>query len=103
MNMVKLIPQLLAALMLVLLTGCASTDLGARVSQYLDDASITAGVKAALLNQPNLSVSDVNVETYKGIVQLSGFVASPDTAAAAAKAARQVRGVKSVKNDIRLK
>ena len=53
--------------------------------------------------QPTLKVSEINVETYKGVVQLSGFVSSAENIATAASVARSVNGVKSVKNDLRLK
>ena len=94
---------LLAALVLGLatVTGCAAT--GEAAGQAIDDATITTGVKAAIGGDPNLSVSDLHVETEQGIVQLSGFVSSADDVAAAAAAVRTVRGVKSVRNDLRLR
>jgi len=94
---------LLAALVLgtVTVSGCAAT--GETAGQAIDDATITTGVKAAINGDPNLKVSDLNVETDQGVVQLGGFVGSADDVAAAAAAARTVKGVKSVKNDLRLK
>ncbi len=73
------------------------------VAQYVDDATITAGVKAAIVREPTLKVFEIDVETVQGVVQLSGFVSSADSVAAAASVARTVKGVKSVKNDLRLK
>jgi osmotically-inducible protein OsmY len=94
----------LAALMLSTLSACSSTDSGRRtVGQYVDDATITASVKAGIVNEPTLKVSDIQVETYEGVVQLSGFVSSAANIATASTVARSVNGVKSVKNDIRLK
>jgi hyperosmotically inducible protein len=94
---------LLAALVLgtVTVSGCAAT--GEAAGQAIDDATITTGVKAAINGDPNLKVSDLSVETEQGVVQLGGFVSSADDVAAAAAAARTVKGVKSVKNDLRLK
>lgn len=86
------------------LTGCASD--GAKhetVGQYVDDAGVTASVKAAIVADPRLKSSEINVETYQGTVQLSGFVGQAADVATAASVARNVKGVKSVKNDLRLK
>ena len=96
---------LLAALMLGTVVGCASTPSSKHetAGQYIDDAAITTGVKAAILNDPTLKVSEINVETYKGVVQLSGFVSSAENIATASSVARSVNGVRSVKNDLRLK
>lgn len=93
------------AVMLALgqVAGCATSGGGGPVAQYVDDATITAGVKAAIVREPTLSVFDIDVETVQGVVQLSGFVSSADSVAAAASVARTVKGVKSVKNDLRLK
>jgi hyperosmotically inducible protein len=94
---------LLAALVLgtVTVSGCAAT--GEAAGQAIDDATITTGVKAAINGDPNLKVSGLEVETEQGVVRLGGFVSSADDVAAAAAAARTVKGVKSVKNDLRLK
>jgi osmotically-inducible protein OsmY len=92
---------LLAALMLVTITGCASP--GQPAEQAIGDTVITAGVKTAIATEPSLKVSDINVETQAGIVQLSGFVSSAEDVASAAAVARTVKGVKSVRNDLRLK
>ena len=99
----KIASTLIAALMLTSVVGCATNSKTESVGQYVDDSVITTGVKAAILNDPALKVSEINVETYKGVVQLSGFVAAQDSIAKAAAAARTVKGVQSVKNDIRLK
>ena len=93
------------AVMLALgqVAGCATSGGGGPVAQYVDDATITAGVKAAIVREPTLSIFDIDVETVQGVVQLSGFVSSADSVAAAASVARTVKGVKSVRNDLRLK
>jgi osmotically-inducible protein OsmY len=103
MKNLKIVSTLLAALMLTAVVGCVSPAKHETVGQYIDDATITTGVKAAVLNNPSLKVAEINVETYKGVVQLSGFVSSAQNIATAASVARSVEGVKSVKNDLRLK
>jgi hyperosmotically inducible protein len=85
------------------IAGCASTSQQEGTGEYIDDSVITTKVKAAILNDQGLKVLDINVETFKGIVQLSGFVNIPAQATIAANLARSVSGVKSVKNDIRIK
>ena len=83
--------------------GCASTAKTEGTGEYIDDSAITAKVKAAVLNEPTLKSAEINVETFKGVVQLSGFVSSQASINKAVEVARGVSGVKSVKNDIRLK
>ena len=103
MKHVKIASTLIAALMLSSVVGCASTASHESTGQYVDDSAITTSVKAAILNAPTLKVSEINVETFKGTVQLSGFVSSAENIATASSVARSVNGVKSVKNDLRLK
>jgi osmotically-inducible protein OsmY len=103
MKHLSITTTLLATLFLGTVTGCASTTGTDSIGQYIDDSAITAGVKAAILNDPSLKVAEINVETHHGVVQLSGFVSSADNVAAASAIARTVKGVKSVKNDLRLK
>lgn len=104
-----LIAALLVAATLPGLVACSSMPGGKSssshetVSEYTDDAAITTRVKAALVKDPNVSATQVNVETYRGVVQLSGFVDSPASARRAAELAKEVPGVRSVKNDIRTK
>ena len=94
---------LLLALTLMAAAGCASTHKQEGTGEYVDDTVVTSKVKAAILNEPGLSSADINVETFKGVVQLSGFVNSKADINKAAAVARGVGGVTSVKNDIRLK
>ena len=91
--------------LLVLLTvvGCASTAKQEGTGEYVDDTVITTKVKAAILNEPTLKSAEINVETFKGVVQLSGFVSSSAEQNLAVKVAHNVPGVKSVKDDMRLK
>ncbi len=82
---------------------CASTSKSEGFGEYIDDSAITAKVKSALLADKEVSALAINVETFKGTVQLSGFAKSRAEAARAVTLARGVAGVKSVKNDILLK
>jgi len=83
--------------------GCASTSKSEGTGEYFDDAVITSKVKAAVLNEPSLKSAEINVETFKGVVQLSGFVSSEANINKAVAVARSVQGVKSVTNSMTLK
>ena len=83
--------------------GCASTSTQEGTGEYFDDSWITTKVKAALLDDPLTKAYQINVETFKGVVQLSGFVATQAEVNKAVELARGVKGVTSVKNDLRLK
>ncbi|MGC1816407.1 MAG: BON domain-containing protein [Casimicrobiaceae bacterium] len=83
--------------------GCASTPMHEGTGEYVDDTVLTTKVKAAIFNEPTLKSAEINVETFKGVVQLSGFVNSQADIGKAVEVARGVAGVKSVKNDMRLK
>ena len=104
MNIAKrLSTMLFAASLVATLAGCASTATREGTGEYLDDSVITAKVKASIFNEPTIKASEINVETFKGDVQLSGFVADPADAQKAATIARGIKGVTSVKNDVRVK
>lgn len=94
---------LLAAVALTTLAGCASTQKQESTGQYIDDTAITTSVKAAIFNEPMLKSAEINVETFKGRVQLSGFVSSRDSINRAVAVAQGVKGVTSVANDMRVK
>ena len=83
--------------------GCASTPTREGTGEYLDDSAITTKVKAAIFNEPSLKVFQINVETFKGDVQLSGFVDSSQSVSKAGEVARGVKGVRSVKNNLIVK
>ena len=85
------------------LAGCASGIPGFGAVDAVNDDAISASVRSAIRLDPELTVSDLDVDTYQGTVRLSGFVSSADSVAAAASVARTVKGVKSVRNDLRLK
>ncbi len=90
-------------LLLASFLGCASTSKQEGTGEYVDDTVITTKVKTAIFNDPNLKSSEINVETFKGVVQLSGFVSSRADINRAVEIARGIAGVKSVKNDMRVK
>ena len=100
---IKSLVTLFATVVLMATLGCASTRTHEGTGQYIDDSAITTKVKAAILNEPGLKVSEINVETFKGVVQLSGFVSSREDIKSAIRVASAVDGVKSAKNDMQLK
>lgn len=103
MKISRRIPTYLLAFTLVALTGCASTSKQEGTGEYVDDTVITTKVKAAIFNEPTLKSREINVETFKGAVQLGGFVSSQADINKAVEITRGVKGVKSVKNDMRIK
>lgn len=95
---------ILASLVAIaLIAGCASTYEREGTGEYVDDAVITTKTKAAIFNEPTLKSAEINVETFKGVVQLSGFVGAQSSIDKAVQVARGVAGVTSVRNDMRLK
>jgi osmotically-inducible protein OsmY len=91
------------ALLLATLFGCAGTSTKEGTGEYVDDTVITTKVKTAIFNEPSLKSAEINVETFKGTVQLTGFVSSRADINKAVEVARGVAGVTSVRNDMRLK
>jgi osmotically-inducible protein OsmY len=83
--------------------GCAATQKRESTGQYVDDSVITTKVKAAIFNEESLKLLQINVKTYKAVVQLSGFVDSAQSVAKAGDVAKRVEGVDSVKNDLVVK
>ncbi len=83
--------------------GCASTSKHESTGQYFDNSVITTKVKTAIFNEPTLKSMQIEVESYKGEVQLSGFVDSAQSVKKAGEVARSVEGVVSVKNDLIVK
>ena len=102
-HLVRFFAAFFLALTLLTAAGCASTQKHEGTGEYVDDSVITSKVKAAILEEPALSSAEINVETFKGIVQLSGFVNSRADINKAVAVARSVGGVKSVKNSMQLK
>ena len=103
MNLIKRVIPLLSIIAVAGILGCASTAKHEGTGEYVDDTVITGKVKTAILEQPGLKSAEINVETFKGVVQLSGFVSSAAAENTAVAVARKVEGVTSVKNDMRLK
>jgi osmotically-inducible protein OsmY len=99
----KYLSAILLAVALTSAAGCASTAKHEGTGEYIDDSAITAKVKAAIFDEPTLKSSEINVETFKGVVQLSGFVNSKSDMHKAVELTRSIRGVSSVKDDMRLK
>ncbi|MCM2308093.1 MAG: BON domain-containing protein [Sulfuritalea sp.] len=92
-----------AILMTLLLGACGGSPTKESTGEYVDDSVITTKVKSAFIQDKDVKATDIKVETFKGVVQLSGFVASRAEVEKASQVASQVPGVKAVRNDIRLK
>jgi len=104
MKLFKVLAGVLAAVVVALtLSACAPTAKQEGTGGYIDDTVITTKVKAQLLNDDELKSREINVETFKGRVQLSGFVSSPQMANRAVEVTRTVKGVKSVVNNMQIK
>ena len=106
--MKKLISSVLAAASfasasLVIMSGCAGTPTRESTGEYVDDSAITTKVKAELVRDPIVKALQVDVTTFKGVVQLSGFVDNANQKAQAEADAKTVNGVKEVKNNITVK
>ena len=95
--------KIVAIMLIAVFLGCASTPTRESTGEYIDDSTITTKVKAAIFNDPSLKVFQINVETFKGEVQLSGSVDSDQIVNKAGEVARGIGGVKSVKNDLIVK
>jgi osmotically-inducible protein OsmY len=102
-SIIRKLAAIAGVLLLATAMGCASTSKQEGTGEYVDDTVITTKVKAAILNDPALKSAEINVETFKGTVQLSGFVTNQAAVNQAVVVARAVGGVKSVKNDMRIK
>ena len=103
MKLLNLFIPFLLVMMLASFLGCASTSTKEGTGEYFDDSVITAKVKAEIFKDDSLKSSEINVETFKGVVQLSGFVNSQTDIDRAVEVARTVKGVTAVKNDMRVK
>jgi osmotically-inducible protein OsmY len=104
MKKINLVVRVLAVLLLIAaLAACASTPKKASTGEYVDDSVITTKVKAKLAGEDWTSPFKISVETFKGVVQLSGFVNSKEQVEWAGNIARGVQGVRDVKNDLIVK
>lgn len=93
----------MATMAILCFGGALAASTHESAGNYIDDSVITTKVKAAILAEPKLKATEINVETYKGVVQLSGFVSNPADIGKAGEVAREVKGVQSVKNDLHVK
>lgn len=103
MNTLKQASTFFLAIAFVSILGCAGTATRESTGEYVTDSWITTKVKAALVEDPLVKATEVNVETYKGTVQLSGFVSSDAARSQAIVVTRGIKGVTGVKNDMRIK
>jgi len=99
----RMLSFLVCIVLVTAFLGCASTQKKEGTGEYIDDSAITTKVKSAILGDSALKVFQINVETFKGEVQLSGFVDSAEMKTKAGEVARGVSGVKSVKNNLIVK
>jgi len=103
MNLFQKITVLLISGVLISLTACAASDTKESTGQYVDNSVLTAKVNTAIFNEPTLKSSEITVQSFKGEVQLSGFVSSIEQTNKAVDIAKTIPGVTSVKNDMRVK
>jgi len=104
MTQMKNVVKYLVCITLILaFAGCAATRTKESTGEYVDDSTITTKVKAELVNDPVTKAREISVETFKGVVQLSGFVNTPEEKDRAGEIARGVKGVADVKNNINIK
>jgi osmotically-inducible protein OsmY len=103
MRLAHFLKSLFASLLILSMVACAPTAKREGTGEYIDDAVITTKVKAALAADPAVKATEVNVETFKGAVQLSGFVSSQEAIRKAVELARNVEGVRGVKNNMVVK
>ena len=90
-------------MLIATLAACTATRTQESTGEYVDDSFITTKIKAMLAEDDFLKSFQMSVETYKGIVQLSGFVNSQEAVNKAGQIARSVQGVNSVKNNLIVK
>jgi osmotically-inducible protein OsmY len=103
MNQLKRLFAIILALVFVSAMGCAGSRTQESTGEYVTDTWITTKVKATLVEDPVVKAREVNVETFKGVVQLSGFVSSNAAMSQAVRIAQGTKGVTSVRNDMRIK
>ena len=103
MNPIKRFSALFLAVVFVSALGCAGSATQESTGEYVTDSWITTKVKASLAEDPQVKATEVNVETFKGVVQLSGFVSSRVALDQAVRMTRGIKGVTSVRNDMRIK
>lgn len=101
MQMFKRYSTFILAALMATLIGCAGDPTSKSTGEVVDDAAVTTRVKTALIRDNDVNANDVEVETYKGTVQLSGFVEDREDIDRAEELASNVDGVREVRNDLR--
>ena len=105
-NRRSILSAALAATAVAVLSACASTppETNRTTSEFTSDAGLTARVKSAIATDVGArTAAAINIETFRGVVQLSGLASSVEQSMRAEAAAKKVEGVKTVKNDVRIK
>lgn len=100
MNIKSTLAIVIAALMMLTVTGCAVSRGQESVGAYIDDSGITTMVKARMVDNKQVDAAAISVETMKGTVMLSGFAKNATEKSVAESIARGVKGVVAVKNEI---
>lgn len=103
MQIFKRFTTVLFAALLATLVGCAGDSTSKSTGEVIDDAAISTKVKTALIRSDDVDANDIQVETYKGTVQLSGFVDEEGDIQEAEELASNVSGVREVRNDLRFR
>ncbi|MEO8768131.1 MAG: BON domain-containing protein [Nitrosospira sp.] len=103
MKQLKSVHTVIMVSLFLSMLGCASTSTTESTGEYIDDSVITTKVKAAIFNEPTLKSTEINVKTFKGIVQLSGFVSSQADISRAMEVAKTIVGAKFVRNSLYVK
>ena len=98
----RIMPAVLLAASILVTSACSSTRTQESPGEVIDDSILTAKVKAALIDDPVTKAGQINVETYRGVVQLGGFVDTSESKTRATQVAQAITGVKEVRNDLRV-
>lgn len=103
MKTIKYLSAFLMTVVLLFTLGCASTATRESTGEFVDDSAITTKVKTAIFQEPTLKSSEINVVTYKGEVQLNGFVSSAANIEKAVTITSGIEGVHAIKNNMQVK
>jgi hyperosmotically inducible periplasmic protein len=101
--LIRLFRTLFFVLAAALATGCASTATERSTGEYTDDTAIATKARLALIEAKDVKFTEIKVDVYRGVVQLSGFAESSEMAQRAVAIVRDIKGVKSVKNDVQVR
>jgi len=92
--------MLMGIALVVTVAACEATSGRETAGEYIDDSAITTKIKSAYLNEPAMKSMQIDVTTFKNVVQLSGFVDKTETKVLAGQIARTTKGVHDVQNDL---